>query len=38
MWRKNKNADTCTHGIGGLPAILSEVQVYLRDTFQERKN
>lgn len=38
MWRKNTNADTVAHGVGGFSAILSEVQIYLRDIFQERKN
>ena len=38
MRRKNTNADTTTHGFSGFPSILSEVQVHLRDRFQERKN
>ena len=38
MRRKNTNAGTVTHGVGGFSAILSEVQIYLRDILQERKN
>ena len=38
MRRKNTNADTRTYGIGGFSSILPEVQVYLRDPLQERKN
>ena len=38
MWWQNKNADTATYGAGGLSSILPEVQIHLRDLFQERKN
>ena len=38
MRRQNKNADTVTYGIRGFPAILSKVQIHLRDSFQRRKN
>ena len=38
MRRKNTNADTIAHGFSGFSSILSEVQVRLRDIFQERKN
>lgn len=35
---KTKDADTAAHGIRGVPSILSEVQIYLCDPFQGRKN
>ena len=38
MWRQNKNTDTTAHGVRGISSILPEVQIYLRDPFQERKN
>ena len=38
MRRQNKNADTTAYGAGGFSAVLSEVQIYLCDPFQERKN
>ena len=38
MRRQNKDADTAAHGIRGVPSILSEVQIYLCDPFQGRKN
>ena len=36
--RQNKNADTDPYGIGGFSAILPEVQIHLRNSFQGRKN
>ena len=36
--RKDENADTTPYGAGGLSAVLPKVQIYLRDSFQERKN
>jgi len=38
MRRQNENADTTTHGVRGFSSILPEVQIYLRDSFQGRKN
>lgn len=38
MRRENTNADTRTHGIGGFSSVLSEVQIHMRDIFQEREN
>lgn len=38
MRRENTNAGTVAHGVGGFSAILPEVQIYLRDIFQEWKN
>ena len=34
MRRQDENADTAAYGIGGLPSVLSEVQIYLCDLFQ----
>ena len=38
MRRQNKNTDTTMHGIRGFSLVLPEVQIYLRDSFQEREN
>ena len=36
MRRQDENADTAAYGIGGLSSLLPEVQIRLRDPFQER--
>ena len=33
MRQQNTNAGTAGHGLGGFSAILSEVQIYMRDPF-----
>ena len=38
MRRQNKDTDPATYSVGGFSAILPEVQIYLRDPFQEREN
>jgi hypothetical protein len=38
MRRQNKNTDTTTHDIRGFSLVLPEVQIYLCDPFQGRKN
>ena len=38
MRRQNTNSDTDAHGVGGFPSVLPQVQIFLCDSFQERKN